>query len=855
MGREVDAVDNRRADGIYRCALDLHGAARLEYLDRECGRDVRLRRRVDSLLASAESPGDPFEQSFAAARERLWRTMLADGTTPGEEDLSGQRVQQWRIARQVARGGLATVYLAHRDDGEFEQAVAIKVLRRGLDTDDVVTRFRAERQILSSLDHPSIARILDGGALPDGRPYLVLEYVDGVPITTHCRDANVDLAGRLRLVIQVLRALHHAHRHLVVHRDVKPSNVLVSREGAVKLLDFGIAKLLAPGEGPPAARLTRAGVILITPAYGSPEQHAGRAVTTASDVYQAGLLLYELLTGRSAFDGNPADVDFAVPPPSRALTGTPLCRSVRGDLDAITRKATDADPGQRYASADEMLLDLERFLAGLPVMAQPPTARYRLKKLAARKPWLIPLLAVAVAGVVVYLVTLTTYSARLRHEQRLAAAAQQFMEDLFRSPDPYAPADPDRGRNIRVVDALEGGQLRVRSELRDQPELRAALLGSISHVYASLDQYRESIALREEALALERDLYGPRSARVAQSLRDLGSLYSLSGDLQRADALLREHLEVSRRLHAAHSPEAARALIALGLHEDRRGAVARSRAMLLEGVGLLRADPTVDPQSMIDALIALERQRSFASGSLEFDPLLEAEGVARRAYGAESLQAALVQVRLASSMTNRGDYAAAEQNFLAAIPLLEAKLGENHGSTLGALNNLGYLHHRRGDLAAAERTHRELLARNMEKHGELHRAVGDSYQNLGGALTHQGRYEESIPMHRRAYEIFSAVLNPDNYVIAVPLLSIAYAELQRDDGVAAGAAATEAMRRLERVSGASHLLGVARCLAGLSLERQGRESEGGRLVVESHPLMAGASLPAPYPEICRLPTG
>jgi serine/threonine-protein kinase len=466
----------------------------------------------------------------------------------------------------------------------------------------------------------------------------------------------------------------------------------------------------------------------------------------------------------------------------------------------------------------------------------------------------MPLMLVAAVGILAYGATLIAYSTRLQREQRLAAAAQQFMADLFRSPDPYAPADPGRGVNIRVVDALEIGQRRIRTELQDQPELRASLLASISDVYASLDQHREAISLREEAVTLETQLYGPRSATVAESLRELGNRYAIYGDMERADALLERQLEISRSIFPARSPQLAVARIASGLHAGRRGNVEQSRALLLEGVERLRTDASAHARSLVDALIALEQQRSFVVEPLDFDPLREAERVALDAFGADSLQAALVQVRLASSMTNRGDYAGSERNFLAAIPVLEARLGENHGSTLAALNNLGYLYHRRGDLAGAEQTHRELLKRNIAKHGAVHRAVGDSYQNLGGALTHQGRYAESVPLHRKAYEIFRSVLNEDNYVIAVPLLSIAFAELQRDDLVAAEAAAREALQRLEPLAGALHLQGVASCLVGLSLERQGLGAEGEALVAASHSLIGTTSLPDPYPELCRLPT-
>lgn len=793
---------------------------------------------------------DSVDDWFDGVRERLWRDLVA-GDAEAREDLSGQRIHSWRIDELISRGGFATVYRAHRDDDAFEQTVAFKVLRRGLDTEDVVARFRAERQILSSLAHPSIAQILDGGALPDGRPFLVLEFVRGQPITEYCDTHKIDIPGRIRLLIEALRALHHAHTHLVIHRDVKPSNILVSDEGHVALLDFGIAKLLDAEALPGGANMTRTGMALLTPGYASPEQQAGETITTATDIYQSGLLLYELLAGRRPFEAKPATRDAPVPPPSAALRGTARHKAVRGDLDAITRKATHLEPALRYASADEMVQDLQRYLEGRPVLAQPDTLSYRLRKLTSRRPWLMPLLAIVIVGVLAYLVTLTAYSTRLKHEQQLAATARQFMVDLFRSPDPYAPADPERGLNIRVVDALEIGKRRVRAELSDQPELRAALLASISDVYASLDQYREAIDLREEALALERMLYDVGSPRVLESLRALGGLYTMSGDMGRAEALLREQLELARASYPAGSPELALAQVAYGMHENNRGNLRRSRELLLAALEPLRARPAEHARTLVDVFIALEQQSAFVSDPLPFDPLREAEQIARDAFGGDSLQAALARVRLASTLTNRGDYEASEQNFLAAIPVLEAKLGKEHSSTIGALNNLGYLYHKREDLAGAERVHRELLARNLARHGAMHRLVADSYQNLGGALTYQGRYEESLPLHREAYNTFRVVLNEDNYVIAIPLLSIAFVELQRGDLPRAEAAAREAMERLASGNGGRYLDGAARCLLGVTLEQQGRAEEGAALVAAARELVGAARLPAPYPPACQ----
>lgn len=832
-------------------ALGLEGSERARYLEQQCGDNDTLKRKLAALLAAAERSDEELASRIGTARERLFRAVLSDAEQVAE-DLSGQRFGSWRLDERIARGGLATVYRAHRDDGAFEQTVAFKVLRRGLDTDDVIDRFRAERQILFQLDHPAIARIYDGGAMPDGRPYLVLEYVDGQPITTHCEQHTVGLRERVRLVAEVLRALHQAHRHLVVHRDVKPSNILVSNDGRVALLDFGIAKLLAPDTLPGGSALTRTGVSLLTPGYGSPEQRKGEAVTTASDIYQAGLVLFELLSGERPFPVG-AGPEADPPPLSQRLRNSPWQGAVRGDLDAIVQKALRQESAERYSSADEMAADLDRYLAGLPVTARPATFRYRMGKLARRRPWLLPAAGLAVLAVVVYVVTLTVYSTRLAREERLSAATLEFMVELFRSPDPFAPADPETGRNITVVEALAIGRERVRDELSDQPELKAALLAAISDVYGSLSQHRDAIELREEALALERKLHGDRSEEVLGSLQLLGGKYARIGEMEQADAAIAEQLDLARTMYGKNTIGVAEAELLAAEHARRKGEVETSMALLEAAMTKLRAQPDAEPTMLATALSMLALLLAMEDPALALEPLGEAVLISDETFGRDSLQAAIQRIELASALTQVGDYERSKQQFLEAIPVLEARSGPEHSDTLSALNNLGFLYHRSGSYQQAEEVHAEVLERQRSRWGGDSRDVADSYQNLARAIASQGRYDEALPLHREAYRVYRNVLNEDNYMIAFPLLSIAYSELERGDAAAAETAAREALQRFQATVAGTFLEGVARCLVGLSLERQGHEADGRELVESSHALLRTGSVPDPYPSLCRLP--
>jgi len=841
----------QQIDRIFTEALDVPAAERESFVKDQCGEDAELATKVLKLIALSGRPESEIEDRFDAIRDRLWRGVLSRDAEQ-MEDLSGSLIGTWSVEKLIARGGLATVYQAQRSDGAFHQQVALKVLRRGLDTEDLIGRFHAEREILSTLEHPGIANILDGGALDDGRPFLVLEFVDGLPITEHCEKYQLDIRTRIQLMIEVALAIGHAHRRLVVHRDIKPSNILVSSEGKVSVLDFGIAKLLDPLAFPTASPRTRTGVLMLTPAYASPEQHAAGPITTASDIYQLGLIIFQLLTGEMPFSGKGNHGNRDLPVPSQNIHDSNRSRQVKGDLDAIVHKAAHVDADLRYASADELVADLNRYLDGLPVRARPDTWRYRLGKFNKRKPWLMPLLTVAVIAIASYVLTLSLYSTRLASQQQLTLATQEFLIDLFKSPDPFAPADVERGTSITVVDALEIGQVRARSELVDQPELRASLLAAISEVYASLEAGQAAVDLREEVLQLERAIYGERSQKVVASMRALGSLYGASGDREKGTRMLEQQLVLATDIFSENSPELGLSEIAVGFDSMQSGDIERGMTLLQSGIEKLRPETSKYARKIISALLASVEQDGMESQEAALRTIEEAYDIAVSVFGETSLQAATVRLRLAATLTRIGDYAESERNFLSAIPVLENQLGDDHSVTLNALNNLGYLYSFSGQQKKAEQLYRVLLERQIASNGLVHRFVGDSYQNLASTLTKQARYEESLPLHRKAYEVYKSALNDDHYIIAFPLLSITFAELQLGRGPEAELTAREALSRFGEAVPGSFLEGVAQCLVGLSLENQGKTNEGNALVNASHELMQTGNIPDPYGELCRL---
>jgi serine/threonine-protein kinase len=563
--------------------------------------------------------------------------------------------------------------------------------------------------------------------------------------------------------------------------------------------------------------------------------------------------MYELLTGERPFDRLRQPTDTSTVQPSRALRGKPLYNKVRGDLDAIVGKAMHAEPARRYASADEMVADLERYLDGRPVLARPDTLVYRAVKLSKRRPWLLPVVATGVLAVVGYIVTLTQYTQQLQVEQRRAEAAQSFMVDLLRSADPFVPADPDRGSSITVVEALDIGVQRLETDLHDDPELRASLLASIASVYGSLDQFQDAMVLQEEALALQRELYGDKSQPVLASLGMLARNYRVTGDYERAIRYYDKQLAVAQELYSAEHPSVGVAEAAAADMKSALGDREASVALYEQGIRKMQQAPGEHSRVLINALVALANLQSSESHQDAMASLSEAQQLAKEIDGSDSLSMALVHAQIATTSSQHGDYERAAREFQSSIDIYESRIGSDHNATLSALNNLGVHYMRTGDLESAEELMRELLGRREQKYGMESRQVADAYQNLGTIVGRQGRFAEAIPLHRTAIESYAAALADDHYIKAFPLLSIAYAELQLDNHSSAEEDARQALALLKNTAPGTYPASVAQCLVGLALEGQGRLEKGRAMVEEAHKHPAIGGTPEPYRSACRVP--
>ncbi len=752
--------------------------------------------------------------------------------------MSGDRIGQYRVLRTLGVGGMGEVFLAERADTEFEQQVAIKVVHGGAQSRAVHSRLRIERQILAQLDHPNIAHLLDGGSLPDGTTYIVMEYVDGIPIDSFCDSNRLDVTARLKLFQTVCAAVHYAHQNLIVHRDLKPSNILVTPAGVPKLLDFGIAKLLDDRQARHhTIAVTQADIRVMTPDHASPEQVQGRAITTSSDVYVMGVLLYKLLSGTGPFvipSMRLTDIERAIcendpRPPSQAVdtgdsqaqgaaesrntTVARLQRSLRGDLDNIVLMAMRKEPERRYGSAQHMAGDIQRYLDGKPVMARRDTMSYRSAKFI-RRHWL-PVVAVASVIFLVLAFATTTYvqSVRIAAERDRSAAERatadrertraeevsSFLVNLFKLSDPQE----NRGNQVTARELLDSGAKRLQAGLKDQPATKAALLGTVGAVYDSLGQFQEALPLLAESLALQPQAH---DRSHVDTLRELGRARWGAGDLDGAEAPLQEALHLAQREFGARSQEAGRCLWALGVLRYQQGRFADAKELFNRGLNLLEttAAPATDVSALLDDL--------------------------------------------AQVYVSEQHWQLAKQTYERALDIDRRVLGDDHPRIAMRLNNLAVVAQNIGDLKLAETLFRDAIRRDEQAYGDQHPETGVARGNYGLLLQHEGRLTEAEPLLRSALDTQLKLYGPDNYNVAYARVSLAI--LMHDQGNLAGAETEfrQALAVYDKSLPADHQWRAAALmhLARLLVDR-GKPAEALSLSTRSLDIWAATSQPAsPY---------
>lgn len=736
-------------------ALERAPSERAAFVVAACGEDEELREEVDSLLdTEAEIGGFLAEPVFAT---------LSGGLDGLEE---GRRIGPYQIVREIGRGGMGMVYLAVRADDEYEKRVALKVVGWGL-AEVVVRRFRAERQILANLDHPNIAKLLDGGTTEDGRPYFVMEHVEGRPVDQYC--AGLPVEQRLELFRTVCAAVHFAHQNLVVHRDLKAGNILVTAEGVPKLLDFGIAKLLDPGGETPSA-LTELGLRPMTLEAASPEQVAGQPITTASDVYSLGVLLFGLLTGGSPYGEAAASREALERAVREAETRTPSeaagpeeGRRLAGDLDNVVRMALEKDPRRRYVSAADLARDVERHLDGLPVVARKDTFGYRAGKFVRRHKLGVGAAAAGLALILSFSAVVTVLLQRAIEERRRAEAVSEFLGDLFATTDPSR----SRGETVTAREVLDRGAERIEKELKGPPELQADLMANMGRAYRSLGLYQPARALLEKSLAIRRATLSPDDARLAESLHNLAFLLGETGDFAGAEPLMREAVEIQRRTLGEDDPEFAKGLNNLASLLQEKGELDAAEALYRRVLTTKKRILGEEHEDVARTLNNLARLL-YAKGDLaDAEPLYrQALAIRRKRYGDKPHpEVARNLNNLAALLADRGDGQAAEAMHREALAMRRALYREPHRDVAESLNNLAFLLRSRGDFAAAEPLYREAV-KIAGQVPELRKGYAFFLRNHGALLTQMGRAAEAEPRVREALGIFREAQNPSAERIA-----------------------------------------------------------------------------------------
>ncbi len=793
----MDAERWRIVGSIFDRVVDAATIDRDRLLDELCAADSSLRRDVEQLLA-ADVSGPSFDGSVDSARG-VAAAEWASGVD-GKTWQIHERIGPWRVLRELGRGGMGIVLLAERADGQFEQRAAVKLVKRGMDSDAVQARFLRERQILARLQHPHIARLLDGGIAEDGRPYFAMEYIDGEPILRYCAQCDLSIDARIRLFCDVCEAVQFAHGQLVIHRDIKPSNILVTANGEAKLLDFGIAKLLDDSHGG-MTQTVDAQHRPLTPAYAAPEQIRGQPVSTATDIYSLGVVLFELLTGKRPFDLHDASNLDAVRNAMDSTTTTPLpskvvddarpahVRRLRGDLDTIVLTAIQRDPQRRYATVDAFSKDLQRFLHGQPISARRDSLGYRVSKFVDRHRFGV---AAAVLGVAILLSALVVAVWQAREKSRQAVVSQQvteFLVGIFRGADPSI----SRGANITAQDLLDQGTERLRSDAFVESDVRARLLNTIATTYTNLGLYDRALPIAQEALTLRR-AESPRDDKdIAESLYELGHINRLKADYATAEPLLRESLDLRRAVLPRDDPSVIQGLDDLGALQSSRG--------------------------------------EFQAASENFGAALH---LAEQHFGTDATETARYIDDYAANLDDLGKRQEALALYRRGLAIREKNLGPNDADVATSLINLGTHLDDSGEYKISREMGERALKIRRQVYGPAHPLVGIAEVALAGIYISVRLFDEAENLAQDALSIFRRGLPEDHPKISETLNMLGIIHVARRDFAGAVPLMRETAERFRRTLGVDHPdTLVAENNLAFALLRAGMLSESETLLRES----------------------
>jgi serine/threonine protein kinase/Tfp pilus assembly protein PilF len=693
----------------------------------------------------------------------------------------------YHLLQKIGEGGMGEVWVAEQDK-PIQRRVALKLIKAGMDTRQVIARFESERQALAMMDHPAIAKVFDAGEAEDGRPYFVMEYVQGIPITAYCDQNRLTTQERLELFKRVCEGVQHAHQKAIIHRDLKPSNILVAVQGEVpvpKIIDFGVAKATAQSLTE-RTMFTELGMMVGTPEYMSPEQAemSGQNVDTRTDVYSLGVILYELLVGALPFDSKElrqAGYDEIrrrireedPPRPSTRLstmgeastaqamkrrTERPaLIRQIRGDLDWITMKTLEKDRTRRFGSPSELAADIDRYLHHQPVVARPPSTLYKAKKFVRRHRFGVGVAAAIAMLLVAFSVSTAIQARRIARERDRAnqeaetsRQVSDFLVGLFEVTDP----EEGRGRDISAREILDRGAQRVAMELREQPTVKATMLNTMGKVYRNLGLYDKASDLAQEGLDIRQKTFPEDSEEVADSLSMLGVVKMDKGDYAAAEALMKQALDIQRKVLGPEHLDVAESLNNLGSLRFSTGDWKGSEQYFRDAMALHRkllGDENLPLATTLNNLaMVLSRQEKFEEADALYRKSL---AIRRKLLDGDHPQIAQSVNNIAMNYLRQKKFAQAEPMFLEALAINRKALGEVHPVITSNLNNLALVYLNQGQLDKAEEYFRQALTLDRKVYGENHPQVAQSLQSLGAALLREKKYKDAEESLRQAIAI------------------------------------------------------------------------------------------------------
>lgn len=718
----------------------------------------------------------------------------------------GRMVGPYRLINVLDTGGMGHVYLAERADGQFEKQVAVKVIRRSVDTPELRRRFQNEQRTLAGLDHPNIAKLLDGGVTDDGLSYLVMDFVEGIPIDEYCDRANLDIRQRLELFEIVCRAVHFAHQRLIVHRDLKPGNILVTRDGVPKLLDFGIAKIESEDEsGSPTRSMS---VPFLTPEYASPEQIRGDRISTTGDVYSLGVILYELITGHKphkAPSGSHHELasmicdEIPVRPSTAVRKSTVTVRKSKnesqptvaigqidpirlqrrlvGDLDNIVLMALRKEPHRRYGSAEQLAEDIRRHLTGLPVIARKDTFRYRASKFVQRNRPGVIAAAVVVLSFIGGIIGTSVALVRVQEEKSKSQLMNEYLQGML------AQANiAETGRDLTLSQVLDQAAKQISADFGNHPDIEAALRETIANAYISLRYGKKAVQQLSRAIEIRRQLDGKDSPAIANCLHQLGNAQMIDGQYEAAEGNFKSAIEFQRRRAGTDTPEIAALMSDYAVLMKEMGQFDRAEDLYREALSIterLIGHDKPETASNLNNLAVLLKLKGRANEAEEL--YARAIKINRAAYGESHFITANSLSNLATLKHSQGHLQEAKELYEKTLSVYRAILPVEHARTAITINNLASLLMTTGEFSRSEALFRECLAINTRVFGDAHRRTATTMNNLARLLGKVGEFDEAESLCRHAKRIRQSVLDADHPLIAVSHEGLGTILLSRGD--------------------------------------------------------------------------